>query len=219
MPPENIARRLLAALGDSSPAFTDSVDADIQSSGRRLLAALAGSTPAFLREINPDEYRNGPRVATAWQVRTRLSALTFVALLAGLASWTFGNNPTIWSLYGAVLFSAIFGEIFYTIVRRFQVNRALASELPAMAAKKWISSTEIVLLSSSSGRHQWRKQVRKKFGREAARAVARYQAAVIELALQRRASVQEDTRVHVDDFETELISKLQEARHQMSANH
>jgi hypothetical protein len=42
------------------------------------------------------------------------------------------------------------------------------------------------LLASLSGRRAWRRQARKQSGRDAAKAVARYQASVTELAFLRR---------------------------------
>jgi len=57
---DNLVRRLLSALADSTPAFTSAPGTEEHGYIRRLLSALADSTPAFRSGRTPDEYTSRP---------------------------------------------------------------------------------------------------------------------------------------------------------------
>jgi RsiW-degrading membrane proteinase PrsW (M82 family) len=77
----------------------------------------------------------------------------------------------------------LFGAMVWLVIwQRRREQRVVAAQVPALAAAGWIAPSEVGLLASLAGRRGWRAAARAQSGDAAADAVARYQAAVTELA-------------------------------------
>jgi protease PrsW len=68
------------------------------------------------------------------------------------------------------------------VLQRRREQRVIAAALPHMASARWIALSEVELLASLPGRRAWRRQAKRQSGKQAAKAVAVYQASVTELA-------------------------------------
>jgi hypothetical protein len=77
------------------------------------------------------------------------------------------------------VFLALIGLVVW---QRRREQRTIAAYVPGFAQRGWVARSEVALLSDMAGRREWRRQVRERSGRAAARAVGDYQAAVTELA-------------------------------------
>lgn len=100
------------------------------------------------------------------------------------ASAIVGAGSTFISLYFLVMVPVFSGVVWLVLWQRRRERRILAEQLPEMVANRWIAASEVPLLSSR-GRRRWRRVVRRRFGTQAASAVAGYQEAVTELAFLR----------------------------------
>ncbi|MGI5126305.1 PrsW family intramembrane metalloprotease [Pseudonocardia sp. CA-107938] len=108
-------------------------------------------------------------------------------LLHGLwnASGTLGGGGGFIGVYGFVMLPVFIGLIVLAVWQRRREQRTVVEQLPGFAQAGWISPSEITLLSSLAGRRNWRTAVRRQSGRNVEKAVARYQAAVTEMAFLR----------------------------------
>ncbi|MFI0800936.1 Membrane proteinase PrsW, cleaves anti-sigma factor RsiW, M82 family [Amycolatopsis lurida] len=97
-----------------------------------------------------------------------------------------GGAKTFLNVYFLIMVPLFIGVFSVVVMQRRREQRIVAAALPMMVDARWIAPSEVTLLASLSGRRSWRKQARKQSGREAAKAVARYQASVTELAFLRR---------------------------------
>lgn len=97
-----------------------------------------------------------------------------------------GGAKTFLNVYFLIMVPLFIGVFSVVVMQRRREQRIVAAALPMMVDARWIAPTEVALLASLSGRRSWRKQARKQSGREAAKAVGRYQASVTELAFLRR---------------------------------
>ena len=92
---------------------------------------------------------------------------------AGLHSlWNFsttvGTGSTFINLYFLIMVPIFAGMVLMVVWQRRREQRIVAGQLPTMAAKKWIASSEVTLLASLQGRSRWRRTVKLKVGDEAA---------------------------------------------------
>ncbi|RSN25149.1 PrsW family intramembrane metalloprotease [Streptomyces sp. WAC 05977] len=97
-----------------------------------------------------------------------------------------GGAKTFLNVYFLIMVPLFIGVFSVVVMQRRREQRIVAAALPMMVDARWIAPSEVALLASLSGRRSWRKQARKQSGREAAKAVGRYQASVTELAFLRR---------------------------------
>ena len=88
----------------------------------------------------------------------------------------------------------------------------VAAQLPGFAQAGWIAPSEVALLSSLAGRSGWRRAVRQRSGKEAAKAVTEYQAAVTELAFLRARMRRGAVGPHAWDLHNERLHMLTVAR-------
>jgi protease PrsW len=88
-------------------------------------------------------------------------------------------------VYAFVMVPLFVALVVVVVWQRRREQRIVAAQLPGFAAAGWIVPSEVPLLSSLAGRQGWRAAVRRRSGRQVAKAVAEYQAAVTELAFLR----------------------------------
>ena len=76
----------------------------------------------------------------------------------------------------------------------------------------WIAPSEVALLSTLAGRNRWRRAVRQRSGKGAAKAVSEYQTAVTELAFLRARMSRGAVGPHAWEWHNERLSALAAAR-------
>ena len=72
----------------------------------------------------------------------------------------------------------------------------------------WIAPSEVALLSTLAGRNRWRRAVRQRSGKDAAKAVTEYQTAVTELAFLRARMSRGAVGPHAWEWHNERLSAL-----------
>ncbi|MEU3272752.1 PrsW family intramembrane metalloprotease [Saccharomonospora sp. NPDC006951] len=102
------------------------------------------------------------------------------------AAATLGGATAFLNVYFLIMVPMFIGVFLLVLWQRRREQRIIAAALPAMAEAGWIAHSEVELLADLSERRKWRRLARKESGKEAARAVAEYQAGVSELAFLRR---------------------------------
>jgi RsiW-degrading membrane proteinase PrsW (M82 family) len=107
-------------------------------------------------------------------------AVVLHALWNAVALWDDGR--VFLSAYVTVMMPLFAGMVVLALWQRRREQRVVATYAPRFAAAGWIPQSEVPLLSSMSGRRQWRRAVRQRSGGAAARAVQDYQVALTELA-------------------------------------
>jgi hypothetical protein len=134
----------------------------------------------------------GAGIAARHRSRTVGVVAVLVGYLAAVclhALWNssatlFGGNAFL-GIYGFVMVPLFVAMIAVVIWQRRREQRIVIDQLPAFARAGWIAPSEITLLSTLAGRRGWRAAVRRRSGRQVAKAVSQYQAAVTELAFLR----------------------------------
>ncbi|MGE3288309.1 MAG: PrsW family intramembrane metalloprotease, partial [Pseudonocardia sp.] len=113
------------------------------------------------------------------------------------------------------LFVSLAGLVLW---QRGREQRTVAEQLPGFAQAGWIAASEVPLLSSLAGRSGWRKAVQRRSGKEAARAVGEYQAAVTELAFLRARIARGSVSASAARWHDELLRELFAARQRAIGN-
>ncbi|WP_312880180.1 PrsW family intramembrane metalloprotease [Actinokineospora xionganensis] len=139
-----------------------------------------------------------------------LVAALLHALWNGAA--TLGTATTFLSVYFLVMVPLFAAVLIFINWHRKREQRIVAAALPLMVESKWVVASEVDLLASLQGRRKWRKQVRARAGKPAARAVGNYQAAVSELAFLREAMRRGTCGPDAGDREVELIELVRVRR-------
>ncbi|GAA3707764.1 PrsW family intramembrane metalloprotease [Streptomyces tremellae] len=117
---------------------------------------------------------------------TALAGPLAAAALHGAWDWASlaGGNPfLIYEIYGAVLVPVFLTMLVLALVLRRRQGRALAASLPALARTGHIAADEVPVLGDLASRRRARGEARRRAGRGASRATARYQAAVSSLGI------------------------------------
>jgi protease PrsW len=109
-----------------------------------------------------------------------LVAVALHALWNGAAAFLGGGG--FLGVYATVMVPLFLALIGLVLWQRHRERRTIAAQLPGFARAGWIAPSEVELLASMAGRRAWVRTVRARSGRDAARAVTAYQAAVTELA-------------------------------------
>ena len=138
-------------------------------------------------------------------------AVTLHALWNGSASLQ-GGEAFI-GVYAFIMVPLFLAMIAIVVWQRRREQRIVIEQLPGFAQAGWIAPSEIALLSSLAGRRGWRAAVRRRSGKQVAKAVTDYQAAVTDLAFLRsrmaRGSVGGETGVF---WHGEALAELSRAR-------
>lgn len=135
-----------------------------------------------------------------------LAAVCLHALWNGAA--TLGGAQTFLNVYFLIMVPIFVAVVLVVILQRRREQRIVEAALPKMVRARWIAASEVDLLSTLTGRREWRRQVRRQSGRRAARAVAVYQNSVTELAFLKRRNGTADN----SGREAELLGTLRAAR-------
>jgi protease PrsW len=126
-------------------------------------------------------------------VRTSSRYLRILAPLAGYvvavllhAMWnaaaTLGTPQTFLNVYFLVMVPIFIAGVLLVSWHRRREQRIIASALPEMVERGWVDPANVRRLVTLAARRRWRVQAGRKRGRDVARAVGAYQAAVTELA-------------------------------------
>ncbi|WP_167121072.1 PrsW family intramembrane metalloprotease [Amycolatopsis viridis] len=113
-----------------------------------------------------------------------LAAVLLHALWNGAA--VLGGAKTFLNVYFLIMVPLFIAVVLLVLLQRRREQRIVTAALPAMVEARLIAPSEVELLSTLAGRREWRREARQQSGRAAAKAVARYQASVTELAFLRR---------------------------------
>ncbi|MDQ4119163.1 MAG: PrsW family intramembrane metalloprotease, partial [Actinomycetota bacterium] len=133
----------------------------------------------------------GVAVASRSVARRTVSVLVgFVVAVVLHALWNAASvlaatPATFFQVYVFVMLPLFVGLVVLVVFARRREAAVVTAELPGFAAAGWIAPSEVPLLADLSRRRGWRALVQRRSGRNAARAVAEYQAAVTELAFLR----------------------------------
>lgn len=198
--------------------FSDSGFGDL-SSGVIALFILRGVLSPFAHPLFTSMTGVGIGIATITRNRKLRIAAPILGYLAaaGLHSlWNFsttvGTGSTFINLYFLIMVPIFAGMVLMVVWQRRREQRIVAGQLPDMAARKWIASSEVALLASLQGRSRWRRTVRRKVGDEAAKAVAGYQVAATELAFLRHRIASGTAGHDADERHSKLLEALVAAR-------
>jgi RsiW-degrading membrane proteinase PrsW (M82 family) len=112
-----------------------------------------------------------------------LAAVALHALWNGSAA--LGGGGAFFGVYAFIMVPLFLAMVAVVVWQRRREQRTVIAQLPGFAQAGWIAPSEIPLLSSLAGRRGWRTAVRRRSGKQVAKAVADYQAAVTELAFLR----------------------------------
>ena len=144
-----------------------------------------------------------------------LGSVTLHALWNGSA--TIGGGMGFILVYVVIMVPLFIGLVVLVVWQRRREQRVLAAELPGFASVGWIAWSEVGLLASLAGRRGWRSAVRRHTGKDAAKAVAAYQAAVTELAFLRARMARGTAGPSARQWHDDLVSALRAARAQAVA--
>ncbi|WP_018683832.1 PrsW family intramembrane metalloprotease [Actinokineospora enzanensis] len=139
-----------------------------------------------------------------------LGAVVLHALWNGAA--TLGTASTFLTVYFLVMVPVFGAVVYFLHWHRKREQRVVADALPAMVEANWIVVSEVDLLGSLAGRRRWRKRVRAQSGKDAARAVGDYQAAVSELAFLWHSMAGGTAGSDAPEREARLIEVVRETR-------
>jgi protease PrsW len=114
-----------------------------------------------------------------------LAAVVLHALWNGAA--TLGGGKTFLNIYFLIMVPIFIAGVLFVNWHRKREQRIVANALPAMVEQHILADGDAKRMASLNHRRDWRKAVRKRRGRQAANALAAYQAAVSELAFHREA--------------------------------
>jgi RsiW-degrading membrane proteinase PrsW (M82 family) len=98
------------------------------------------------------------------------------------AAATLGTPQTFLNVYFLVMVPIFIAGVMLVSWHRRREQRIVARALPEMVDRGWVDPSYVRRLVTLTARRRWRVQAGRKKGRQAARAVGAYQAAVTELA-------------------------------------
>jgi RsiW-degrading membrane proteinase PrsW (M82 family) len=138
----------------------------------------------------------------------------FAVLLHALwnGSATVGDGGAFLGVYLFIMAPLFLAMVGIVVWQRRREQRTVAAQLPGFAMAGWIAPSEVPLLSTLAGRSRWRRAVRQRSGKEAAKAVTEYQTAVTELAFLRARMSRGAVGPHAWDLHNERLDMLTVAR-------
>lgn len=118
------------------------------------------------------------------RVLAPLAGYVLAVLLHALwnAAATLGTPQTFLNVYFLVMVPVFIAGVMLISWHRRREQRIVASALPEMVDRGWVDPVNVRRLVTLTARRRWRVRTGRKRGRNAARAVGDYQAAVTELA-------------------------------------
>ncbi|MFD1149526.1 PrsW family intramembrane metalloprotease [Saccharothrix hoggarensis] len=198
--------------------FSDSGFGDL-GSGVIALFILRGVLSPFAHPLFTSMTGIGIGIAamtTSRRLRVVTPILGYLGAVGLHSLWNFsttvGTGSTFINLYFLIMVPIFAGMVLMVVWQRRREQRIVAGQLPAMAANKWIASSEVTLLASLQGRSRWRRAVKRKVGDRAAKAVAGYQVAATELAFLRHRIANGTAGHDAEERHEKLLSALVAAR-------
>jgi protease PrsW len=128
------------------------------------------------------------------------------------SSATLGGDGAFLGVYLFVMVPLFLAMIGLVAWQRRREQRTVADQLPAFAMAGWIAPSEVALLSTLAGRSRWRRAVRQRSGKGAAKAVSEYQTAVTDLAFLRARMGRGAVGPQAWEWHNERLSALAAAR-------
>jgi RsiW-degrading membrane proteinase PrsW (M82 family) len=114
------------------------------------------------------------------------AGLLVAIVLHGVWDWAglAGADPfLLFKIYGVVMMPLFSAMVVLAIVLRHREGKAITAALPGLARDGHIAEHEVATLANLGQRRRWRRDVRRRSGRAAARAAGRYQAEASALAI------------------------------------
>jgi protease PrsW len=139
-----------------------------------------------------------------------LVAVVLHAMWNGAASILGGTGFV--QVYVVVMLPLFIGLAIVVIWQRRREARTVALQLPSFAQAGWIAWSEVPLLGNLAKRRGWRRAVRARSGKHAAKAVTEYQYAVTELAFLRSRIARGSVRDSAAELTAERLRGLAKAR-------
>jgi protease PrsW len=128
------------------------------------------------------------------------------------ASATLGTPQTFLNVYFLVMVPIFIAGVTLVSWHRRREQRIVARALPEMVDRGWVDPANVRRLVTLTARRRWRVQAARKRGRNAAKAVGAYQAAVTELAFLWHAVRLGLAGADATDREARLVAVLHAAR-------
>ncbi|GAA1223249.1 PrsW family intramembrane metalloprotease [Pseudonocardia alaniniphila] len=122
----------------------------------------------------------------AARVGLALVGLLVAITLHGVWDWAglAGSDPfLIYKIYAAVMVPVFLVVLVLALVLRSREGTMISAALPALARDGHIAPDEVTPLANLGKRRRWRRDVRRRCGRAAARATGRYQAEASALGI------------------------------------
>ncbi len=109
-----------------------------------------------------------------------LAAVTLHAMWNAAA--TLGSAQTFLNIYFLVMVPIFIAGVLFVSWHRRREQRIVARALPVMVGRGWVDHDDVQRLTNLSARRAWRARTARRRGKDAARTLGAYQAAVTELA-------------------------------------
>ncbi len=153
-------------------------------------------------------------------VRTHNNAIRLLAPIGGYlaavtlhAMWnaaaTLGTAQTFLNVYFLVMVPIFIAGVMFVGWHRRREQKIVARALPVMVGRGWVEESDVERLTNLAARRTWRAKTGRRKGKEAARTLGAYQAAVTELAFLWHAARLGLAGADADEREARLISALQ----------
>jgi protease PrsW len=124
------------------------------------------------------------------------------------AAATLGGPQTFLNVYFLVILPIAIAGVLFVSWHRRREQRILARALPDMVERGWVEPAHMRRLASLTARREWRTRIARRAGRDAARIIGGYQAAVTELAFLWHAKRMGVASAETGGRETELVGIL-----------
>jgi hypothetical protein len=153
-------------------------------------------------------------------VRTHNNAIRLLAPIGGYlaavtlhAMWnaaaTLGTAQTFLNVYFLVMVPIFIAGVMFVGWHRRREQKIVARALPVMVGRGWVGESDVERLTNLAARRTWRAKTGRRKGKEAARTLGAYQAAVTELAFLWHAARLGLAGADAAEREARLISALQ----------
>lgn len=139
-----------------------------------------------------------------------LAAVTLHAMWNAAA--TLGTARTFLNVYFLVMVPVFIAGVMFVSWHRRREQRIVARALPEMVQRGWVDPMDVRRLTSLTARRTWRARTARRAGRDAARNLGGYQAAVTELAFLWHSRGLGLAGAGAADRETGLIAALHAAK-------
>jgi RsiW-degrading membrane proteinase PrsW (M82 family) len=144
----------------------------------------------------------------------------YVAAVTLHAMWnaaaTLGTAQTFLNVYFLVMVPIFIAGVMFVGWHRRREQKIVDRALPVMVGRGWVAERDVERLTNLSARRAWRVRTARRHGKEAARILGAYQAAVTELAFLWHAARLGLAGSDAAEREVRLVAALESARAAMS---